>query len=138
MLNFYYFKILKIYIITIILDRLNQTMDNQSSNKNEITIELKPINNDNSKKTVEFIDNVEDLDDLRQELTSSKIKNTELYDEKPLGKILSSILNFNSLMPANKDINDENNDKKKVKVIKLITFFNEIYSFKYSYFVVLV
>ncbi len=124
MLNFYYFKILKIYIITIILDRLNQTMDNQSSNKNEITIELKPINNDNSKKTVEFIDNVEDLDDLRQELTSSKIKNTELYDEKPLGKILSSILNFNSLIPANKDINDENNDKKKVKVIKLITFFN--------------
>jgi hypothetical protein len=123
-LNFYYFKILKIYIITIILDRLNQTMDNQSSNKNEITIELKPINNDNSKKTVEFIDNVEDLDDLRQELTSSKIKNTELYDEKPLGKILSSILNFNSLIPANKDINDENNDKKKVKVIKLITFFN--------------
>ena len=99
-------------------------MDNQSSNKNEITIELKPINNDNSKKTVEFIDNVEDLDDLRQELTSSKIKNTELYDEKPLGKILSSILNFNSLIPANKDINDENNDKKKVKVIKLITFFN--------------
>jgi hypothetical protein len=137
-LNFYYFKILKIYIITIILDRLNQTMDNQSSNKNEITIELKPINNDNSKKTVEFIDNVEDLDDLRQELTSSKIKNTELYDEKPLGKILSSILNFNSLIPANKDINDENNDKKKVKVIKLITFFNEIYSFKYSYFVVFV
>lgn len=128
MLNFYYFKILKIYTITIISDRLNQTMDNQSSNKNEITIELKPINNDN-KKTVEFIDNVEDLDDLRQELTSSKIKNTELYDEKPLGKILSSILNFNSLIPANKEINEENNDKKKVKVIKLIIlFFNEIYS----------
>ncbi len=38
------------------------------------------------------------------------------YHEKPLGKFLNSILNFNSLIPPNKEINDENNSKKQQKV----------------------
>lgn len=104
------------------------------TDRNEVTIELKSTN-DNIKN--DYNDNVEDSS--RVPLTSTNIQNMELYDvnkkltifqlnllfnrylfnqeyhEKPLGKFLNSILNFNSLIPPNKDINDESkNEKSKV------------------------
>lgn len=47
-----------------------------------------------------------------------KFKNIKKeYQQRPLASFLSSILNFNSLIPANKDASDDKNVKtKKIKV----------------------
>lgn len=48
------------------------------------------------------------------------------YQQKPLSSFLSSILNFNSLIPATKDIQDENNGGKKPKAVKVRVDFEQI------------
>ena len=43
-------------------------------------------------------------------MSTLKLKDNQ---EKPLGNFLNSILNFNSLIPSNKELEEKDNKKKK-------------------------
>jgi hypothetical protein len=94
----------------------------ESKEKRAVTIEMKPIEIDNNNKSDEVTDVTSDL------MTSKNIKNMELYDEyqeKTLGKFLNNIMNFNSIMPSDKELTDNknSNDNNKNKLGTLLGVF---------------
>jgi predicted metal-dependent hydrolase len=67
-------------------------------------------------KTVTIDVNNNETAELRIPLNPDNKTIDEFYDEnqKPIGTFLSSILNFNSLIPSNKELNDDKNKKQRV------------------------
>jgi hypothetical protein len=76
-------------------------------------------------KTVTIDVNNNDTAELRIPLNPDNKDTNDFYDDeeqqKPIGTILSSMLNFNSVIPSSKELADDTN--KKPNVICLLCFF---------------